>query len=229
MAAKSKHPPVVRVYWRAAWRIVPSRFPPIGLFDRVADPDDLAAIVEIEALTNPRLRDELGQIELVPRNRRVTGPGTTPIMAAFTHLNPAGSRFSDGTFGVLYAAHEEVTAIRETVHHRARFLAYTREPPLRVEMRCYKTGVRGALHDLRNGYQAEHDPDRYAASRMLAHALRAAGSDGIVYRSVRNPGGECIAAFYPDLVAPHVQTRHYQYVWDGVRISDVLEMKSVKV
>src|SRR3546814_350785 len=167
----AKQPPVPQIHWRTAWRIVPSRFPPVGLFDRVADPDDLAAIAEIEGLTNPRLRDELGQFELVPRSRRVTGHGTTPIMAAFTHLNPAGSRFSDGTFGVLYAAHEEVTAIRETVHHSAQFLAYTREPPLRVEMRCYKTGVRGALHDLRSGYPAEHDPDHYEASQARATAL----------------------------------------------------------
>jgi hypothetical protein len=227
--AKPRLPPVASVDWRPAWRIVPSRFPPVGLFDRVADPDDLDAIADIEALTNPRLRDELGQLELVPRNRRVTGHGTTPIMAAFTHLNPEGSRFSDGSYGVLYAAREEITAIRETVHHSALFLAYTREPPLRVEMRCYKTGVRGSLHDLRNGYQAEHDPDSYAASRTRANALRAAGSEGIVYRSVRNPDGECVAVFYPDIVMPHVQTRHYQYVWDGARISDVLEMKAVKV
>src|SRR3546814_19117270 len=58
-----------------------------------------------------------------------------------------------------------------------------------------------------------------------AKALRAIGSDGLVYRSVRHRGGECVAAFYPDLVAAHIQTRHYQYVWDGACISDVLEMK----
>ncbi|HET8881081.1 MAG TPA: RES family NAD+ phosphorylase [Solimonas sp.] len=227
--AKARRPPITPIDWRPAWRIVPSRFPPVGLFDRVADADDLDAIAEIEGLTNPRLRDELGQLDLVARNRRITGAGATPIMAAFTHLNAEGSRFSDGTYGVLYAAHEEVTAIRETVYHRARFLACTREPPLRVEMRCYKTGIRGSLHDLRRGYRTEHDPDSYVASRALAHALRAEGSDGIVYRSVRNPGGECVAAFYPDIVLPHVQTRHYQYVWDGAAISDVLEMKAVKV
>ena len=227
--AKARRPPRTAIDWRPAWRIVPSRFPPVGLFDRVADADDLDAIAEIEGLTNPRLRDELGQLQLVPRDRRVSGAGATPIMAAFTHLNAEGSRFSDGTYGVLYAAHEEITAIRETVYHRARFLACTHEPPLRVEMRCYKTGIRGSLHDLRRGYRAEHDPDSYTASRALALALRTEGSDGIVYRSVRNPGGECVAAFYPDLVLPHVQTRHYQYVWDGTTISDVLEMKAVKV
>lgn len=226
---ESVHPPVVAVDWQPAWRIVPSRFPPVGLFDRVADVDDLEAIAAIESLTNPRLREEIGTLQLVPRQRRVSGPGTTPIMAAFTHLNPQGPRFSDGSYGVLYAAHDEITAVQETMHHRARFLAYTGEPPLHVEMRCYQTGVRGSLHDLRQGYAAQHDPASHGASRALAAALRAAGSDGIVYRSVRHRGGMCAAAFYPDLVMPHVQARHYQYVWDGVRITAVLEMRSVQI
>lgn len=209
--------------------MVPSRFPPVGLFDRVADAADLDAVAQIEGLTNPRLREELGQLELVPRLRRVSGDGATPIMAAFTHLNPLGSRFSDGSYGVLYAAHEESTAIAETVYHREKFLRATLEPPLHLEMRCYRTGIRGKLHDLRAGHASAHDPDSYVASQALARRLRDTGSDGVVFRSVRRPGGECAAAFYPDVVKPHVQTRHYQYVWDGSAITAVLEMKAVKL
>ena len=225
----SRNPPITDLDWRVAWRIVPSRFPPVGLFDRVADAADLEAVAEIEGQTNPRLRQELGQIDLVSKHRRVSGDGTTPVMAAFTHINPAGSRFCDGSYGVLYAAHEEETAISETVYHREKFLRATKEPPLHLEMRCYRTGIRGKLHDLRTGYRSAHDPDSYAASQALARRLRDAGSDGVVFRSVRRPGGECAAAFYPDLVKPHVQTRHYQYVWDGNAIATVLEMKAVRL
>src|SRR5690606_15574123 len=53
-------PPVVRIEWRPCWRIIPSRFPPIQLFERVTEPEDLDAVFELEALTNPRLRDEAG-------------------------------------------------------------------------------------------------------------------------------------------------------------------------
>src|SRR4051794_2233977 len=96
----------VHVDWRPAYRLVPSRFPPTGLFDRVADPADLDAVFAIEALTNDRLRDEAGDLRLLPAEERISGPGTTPIMAAFTHLNPEGSRFSDGSFGVYYCARQ---------------------------------------------------------------------------------------------------------------------------
>ena len=111
--------------------------PPVGAWDRIAASSDFDALAEIEGLTNPRIREALGVLATVPRDRWVSGPGTTPVMAAFTHLNPEGSRFSDGTYGVFYAAKEVETAIRETVYHRERFLARTQEPPQRIQMRCY--------------------------------------------------------------------------------------------
>src|SRR3954469_18752967 len=107
-----------QVRWTPCFRIIPSRFPPISLFDRVARPEDLDAVYAIEALTNDRVRQEVGDLALVPPDERISGPGSTPIMAAFTHLNPEGSRFSDGTFGVWYCAHELETALAEVRYHQ---------------------------------------------------------------------------------------------------------------
>lgn len=220
-------PPVRLVRWNHAYRIVSSRFPPAGLFDRIADPADLDAVFAIEALTNPRLREEAGALALVPAAHRISGPGSTPVMAAFTHLNPEGSRFSDGSWGVFYAAHTVGTAVEETAYHRERFLAATAEPPCEVQMRCYHTRVNARLHDIRGGWQAAHDPDGYTASVQLARTLRAAGSSGIVYDSVRDHGGECLAAFHPDVVAPCLQAQHLIYRWDGARIAQVLEVSEL--
>jgi hypothetical protein len=217
-------PPLKRIRWTQAYRIVPSRFPPVGVFDRIADVADLDALFALEAMTNPRLRDELGALRLVPPAHRLSGPGSTPVMAAFTHLNPQGSRFSDGTWGVFYAAHSMVTAVEETVFHREQFLAATAEPACTIQMRCYRTAVDARLHDLRGGWPAAQDPRSYAASVSLARTLREAGSNGIVYASARHRGGECVAAFYPDVVAPCVQARHLIYRWDGTRIAQVLQV-----
>lgn len=220
-------PPVRRIRWNQAFRIVPSRFPPVGVYDRIADPADLDAVFAIEALTNPRLREEAGALKLVPKEHRISGPGSTPVMAAFTHLNPEGSRFSDGTWGVFYAAHTVATAVEETVYHRQRFLAATAEPACDVQMRCYRTRIDSRLHDIRGGWKAEHDPDVYTAGVKLARLLREAGSNGIVYDSVRHPGGECVAAFQPDVVAPCVQAQHLVYRWDGTQIAQVLEVNEL--
>lgn len=58
--------PVTRMQWNPCWRIIPSRFSPTQLFERVTDADDLEAVLELESLSNPRLRDEVGDIGLVP-------------------------------------------------------------------------------------------------------------------------------------------------------------------
>lgn len=102
-------------------RLIASRFPTVGLYDQVAAPEDLDVVFAIEALTNPRVRQELGQLSLVPPADRAAGPGATLIMAAFTHLNPLGSRFSDGSWGVYYAAESLETAVAEVSHHRGHF------------------------------------------------------------------------------------------------------------
>ena len=138
-----------RVRWQQACRIVPTRHPTISLFDRVADAEDFDALYALEAMSNERVRDELGEVERVPRADRVYGPGSGPIMAAFTHVNLLGSRFSAGDWGVFYAARERATAVAETRHHHARFLAATRQGPMHLPMRLYRVAIDARLHEPR--------------------------------------------------------------------------------
>ncbi len=218
-------PPVATVDWQPCYRIVSSRFPPIQLFEDVATPEELASIFAIESLTNPRLRQEIGELALIPPEDRIAGPGSSPIMAAFTHLNREGSRFSDGTFGVYYAGRGMITAVRETVHHTERFLRYSDEAAMDVDMRVYCADVAGDLHDIRDddADPAWCDPDSYAASQALGVTLREEGSNGLVYHSVRNPGGQCVAIFRPPLLSPARQGAHLAYCWNGERITHYYE------
>ena len=127
---------LTRVRWREAWRIIASRYPPIALFERVSDnPAVWDVLIELEQATNPRVRDEAGEIALVPPERRVTGPNASWVMAPFTHINRHGSRFSDGSYGVYYAARSLQTAIKETGYHFARFASDSNDPPRREDMR----------------------------------------------------------------------------------------------
>ena len=222
-AASPADPPLRRVRWERACRIVPTRHPSVYLFDRVADADDFDALYALEAMSNERVRDETGQIQRVPSADRVYGPGSGPIMAAFTHVNPLGSRFSDGTYGVFYAARDRATAIAETAYHHARFLAATAEPPMHLPMRLYQVGVDARLHDLRHGFDAEHDPADYAAARSLGARLRSAGSAGVAYRSVRHAGGQCVGLFRPRGASGCVHAAILLYAWDGARFGDIYE------
>jgi RES domain len=218
-----EEPPVRRVRWYEAHRILPSRYPPIQLFERLTDdPAEWEILAELESLTNPRIRDEIGEIRLVPAAERVSGPGASWVMASFTHVNPHGSRFSDGSYGVYYAARELPTAIAETVFHLGRFYGATADPPHAEAMRVLVGRLDAGFHDLRANAEVWApflDPDDYGASRALGRRLRAAGSNGVVYPSVRRPGGQCVGAFRPKAVGRPIQARHLQYFWDGGRIS----------
>lgn len=223
--------PVTDVRWQPCYRIIPSRFPPIALFEAVADPADLEAVFQIEAMTNDRLREEAGDLALVPPEDRIAGPGTSPIMAAFTHLNPEGDRFTDGSYGVFYAGRTLGTAIAETRHHRTRFLAATDEPAQELDMRVYAVDLHAALHDIREmrgTHAALYHPDSYAVAQETARRLRDEGANGIVYASVRDEGGECAAVFRPRFLSNCRQERHLTYVWDGSAISTVYEKRMLE-
>ena len=222
--------PVAAVHWAPCFRIIPSRFPPINLFEAVADPADLEAVFQIEAMTNDRLREEAGELALVPPEDRVSGPGTSPIMAAFTHLNAAGDRFTDGSYGVFYAGLSLETAVSETTYHRAVFLRATAEPAQEVDMRVYSVDLVADLHDIRgmrSDLPALYHPTNYGMAQQTARELRDAGSGGIVYRSVRHDGGECAAVFRPHLLSNCRQERHLCYVWDGTRVATLSEKKEL--
>lgn len=212
--------PVAQIKWNAAIRIIRTAFPPIDLFEDIADPADWPLLLSAEQKTNPRLMPTIGNLDLVPASRRVGGSGSTFLMAPFTHASPdRPSRFTDGTFGVLYAADSFETALFETIHHHGEFMAKTRQAPgWTSQFREIVLKIDAELHDLRSAdddWTSILDPDSYTASQGFAAQLRRTGSEGIVYPSVRHRIGTCAALFYPDLAASPVQGRHLDYHWNG--------------
>lgn len=214
--------------WEGAFRIVSSAFPPISLFEDVLDPADLEIAYAIESLSNDRLLAEAGVLARVAPEDRISGPGSSPVMAAFTHIGMP-SRFTDGSYGVYYCASSLEAAVAETTHHRALFLAATREPSLELTMRVYRNSVVQRLHDIRVGFEALHQPEpaSYPAAQRFAVPLRNAHSWGLLYRSVRSPGSECAAIFRPRGVSIPVQGPHLRYVWDGTRIAHVFQISEL--
>ncbi len=215
--------PVAEIEWRGAVRIIRSIFPPIDLFEDIADPADWPLLIAAEQKTNPRLMETIGNLDLVPSDRRVSGPGASWLMAPFTHVSPdRPSRFSDGSFGVLYVGNRFEVALLETIHHHARFMLATTQPPgWTSQFREIVLEVDAELHDIRPlGAEAAPvlDPVDYAAGQALGIGLRALGSAGIAYPSVRCPGGECVGLFYPDGAGHPVQGRHLDYHWNGERV-----------
>ncbi len=212
-----------QIDWPQAWRVIASRYPPINLYERLtADTAVWDALIALEQLTNPRVRDEVGDIALVPPEERVSGPGASSVMAAFTHVNSKGSRFSDGSFGVYYAAAALETAILETVFHFEAFARDSADPPRSEDFRVLVGVVTAPFEDVATLPASRQAsilaPDSYTASQAYAKEVRAAGANGVTYSSVRHPGGHCIGAFRPRAVGVPHQERHLKYRWNGERV-----------
>src|SRR5208282_3774370 len=91
-----------------AHRLIPSRFPPIGAFDTVADAADAQAVMELEGWTNDRLVAE--RLARLAQHDWVFGrPNASVVMAAFLHTAPGGLRFNAGELGAWYAAASLIT------------------------------------------------------------------------------------------------------------------------
>lgn len=204
-------------------RIIPSRYPPILLFDWASSPEELEEIAMLEGMTNDRMQTEYGNIHLVAKEDWVSGPGSTPLMAAFTH--PGYSRFSDGTYGVYYAADTVETAIAETKFHRERFLRASNEGPCLLQMREYVAHVQNELMDicLQENYHnlLNPDPSRYVNSQSFAREMRRKNVWGLSYPSVRKLDGRCVAIFRPPALSIPIQGSHFDYIWDGGSIVEV--------
>lgn len=197
----------------------------------MSDPTDLETVIALESATNPRILLEAGNLSLIAPAERISGPGTTPIMGAFSNALP--SRFSDGTFGVYHAAHKQTTAVAETRFHRERLLRDAGYGAEDLDMRVYSCTMTGMFHDLRKGPRTSslYDPASYAASQAYGVKLHQKNNvDGIVHRAVRDweNHGEVLVAFRPRCVDHAIPIGYLQYRWDGERIYDVLQVAQLQ-
>lgn len=214
--------PTARVQWPRYHRLINSAYPPIDLFEDIADPSDWGLLGGAEARTNPRLADTIGNLDLIPIERRVGGAGASYVMAPFTHISPEKTgRFNDGSFGVFYAGDSFETALFETVHHMQVFYAATNEDKgWLTDFREVVGNVDAVMTDITSSDFADlMNPDDYTASQAFATKVKAAGSNGILYPSVRYLGGMCFGTFYPDVMSIPTQAKHVRYHWDGDKIN----------
>jgi hypothetical protein len=197
---------------------VASRYPVAGLLDRVATPEDLDALFELEGWTNDRINVELGLLRTIPQHEWVAGqPMASVVMAAYCHPRTGGARFSTGDRGAWYAARTLDTALAESIYHRTNELREVGAFATFVHMRVYLADFNARLVDVRAQYPEPHlyDPDSYTRSQQFGQRVLDTGGNGIVYRSVRHSAGECLACFRPALVRNVRAGGHYELRWQG--------------
>jgi hypothetical protein len=197
---------------RPAHRLIPSQFPPIGLFDTVATAADLSAVMDLVGWTNDRLVAD--RIDRLPQSEWVYGvPNASIVMAAFLHVAPDGMRFNGPELGAWYAADDIRTAVAEVGHHLRREAVARSVATTSRTYRAYAATLLGDYLDIR-GQQAKradvYASDRYDASQKFGERVRASGGAGILYDSLRRRAGINVAALRPRNITDILQADHFE-------------------
>jgi hypothetical protein len=213
--------------WADAQRVVSrptGRILAFGLL--VDDPNELDVLIMVEGLTNPLAREAAGALASIPPERRYTGANAGLVMTPF--VLPSVSRFADGSFGILYAGDNIVTALGEAGHYQsARLLATAAPAGTTVPLFSFALRIDAVVADARlvNGVDpAIYDAESYAASRPFGASIREAGHNGLHYDSVRHSGGECVGLFWPDAVQHASPGPEWRCYFDG---TDIVEYSQV--
>jgi RES domain-containing protein len=216
-------PPTVDLAQRDTIRLISTgRLKPPVLQALASGDGALQDLAALEGVTSGRLTgQESGLPDLDPRELVFGRPGHSFINAAFTYTRPGGNRFNDESRGAWYCAFDVPTAIGEVSYHLGRELEAIGRFDNVTDYAELVADLFGAFHDLRSVGSPEPalhaDPAvGYPAGQALArHLRRAASGNGIVYPSVRHPGGTCLVAFRPDLVQNLRQGAVWRLRWQG--------------
>lgn len=214
------------------FRLINSKLPPIALFSDVATQDEFEDLFELQAMTNPRLNQAIGDLDYIDLAEIPWGiKGCHYAVAPFTHVSPDGSRFSPGDYGMLYVADTIETALAEVEYHQGQYLSKIED--LKFDTLTFRglacTFSGNVIHDA-TALPESHDiyhPDDYSAAQTLGTQLRKACSEGIQYHSVRNSSATCWGLFTPRNVQSIVQTAHYEFIVQDGRITDKRNVRGV--
>ena len=219
--AVSLVPPLTALRQFDTCRLLPSRFADVEdsvLAPLAEDDAHLRDLFDLDNATNARLRTQNGGASGISVDELVFGvPNFRIINAAYTYAHPQGSRFNDSRRGAWYCAFDADTALAEVIFHKTVEYAEINRFDDSVQYQCMLADFTAAFHDLRGQarYAACLAPDSYVDSQTLAERLLDGGSLGVLYPSVRRPGGTNLACFRPALVGNVRKGAVYRLTWRG--------------
>jgi hypothetical protein len=187
----------------------------------LVDASELEALSEIEGATSNRRIAQARGAGDVPSHELVYGiPHAHLINASFAYAKPREpNRFNGADRGAWYAGFEIETSLAEVGFHLTEALAAAGDFHAVVEYAEMFASFAGEFVDLRpHPTHPSLQPDKavgYPAGNALADATRARGLNGIIYPSVRHPGGTCLAALFAHAVQSVAQGDVHRMVWNG--------------
>jgi hypothetical protein len=196
------------------FRLIPSRFPTVDVYRRIATQSRWPILNEIELLTNTRQKERTAILgsEVVD--------GAPPRLqnwnhAPYVYVDPDGSHLVSGSYGVMELGTTKAVALAMAVARRELFLNGTAQPPHALEMRLLRHPLKGRFARLGNLSGLAQD-ERWAFGESLYQDW-----DGAIFDCPFATEGRTIAVFNSDCLGTSIQGDHFRFWWDGNRIGNI--------
>ncbi|SDD62333.1 RES family NAD+ phosphorylase [Ruegeria marina] len=206
--------------------LIPSRFPPVELFDRLSV-TSTQEVADIESLTNPRLR---AKERLSHRPDGYVDDQSPKLqnwnLAPFTYPNPEGTTLFPSSLRCLEMSGDIQTALAVAVAKREAFLGRTHEDAIGLDMRMLKRKVLGRFIDARGLTLAQAELNYRELGQQILSLEEEIRFDGVLFHSNERPSGTRVVVLNGDVLDRAIQCEHYRFHWDGSRISRIYNFDS---
>lgn len=214
-------PVVTEAFPKTVRLVTTARLREAVLKSLVDSDDELDLLAEIEQATSTRMiAQERGISDLAANELVYDVPHAHFINASFAYAKPQQpNRFNGPNRGAWYAALDVETCLAEVGFHLTNALADAGDFNATVEYAEMFCSLAGEFLDLRE--RPDHPAlgldkaSAYPVGNALAAKARASGLNGIIYPSVRKPGGTCIVALRPAAIQAVRQGAVYRMTWRG--------------
>ncbi len=221
-------PKVKQLSFKNTHRLIPSKYPPKGIFDDICDLQELDKIMDLESWTNDRLTCNYSKLYNIDKSEWVYNKhNANTIMAAFCHPKPGGGRFNDENRGAWYSALSLETAFEETIYHKKKeLLEFTELKDRVISLREYISDFDCFFIDITHLARTNsvYDKNSYNESQKYYQMIKNLEFDALIYNSVRDLQGKCIVCYKPNKVENVRQAAHYniKFITNDEYIADAL-------
>jgi hypothetical protein len=208
-----------RSFDQDCYQLIPSRFPPVDVYERLESAELRATALELEKRTNPRLT-ALKHVAAAPTpGDKASNQYQNWNHAPFAYKNPEGTHFLGPAYGVAEVAVDLTAALLFALRRREEFLGRTNEAPIGQDMRVLCRRVTGKFTDLTALDPALPQADRW----KIGHKLFDDGATGIIYRRAGFAEHRFLSVFDGSVLGRALQGAHYRFVWDGKTVKSIYD------
>jgi RES domain-containing protein len=152
-----------------------------------------------------------------PTSRSLLGKAVQNFSSVWKGI-PSVSRYSDGSYNVLYTATKSEVAKSERMHWLVKLVFRASPIKYAIPFLVYSCSVKGAFVDLTRGWKRKKKlvhPTKYDYCHQVARKAMLEGADYLLAPSARKLGGCCVPVFIQSASRTKSVVESFDAYWDA--------------